>query len=350
MRFTYNRFLILWLLPFLLGGCAKDYAEYIGKKARHDYRVEKDVLWASPDGIELTMDIYTPNTGKESYPVIIMFHGGGWILNTNEIMDEPSAYLASQAEYVICNVNYRLLPQSNNTVKINKIVEDAFGAVLWVKHHIAEYQGDPKRIIVTGDSAGGHLASMILTAGNNLSSQNFQQGVLSFTPSWLPDGKTAEQIKTENGLEVQAGIINYGVVSVYNKVKNEGFEEQNPLWNLANAPARGLFGDSINVNDNPEYYRAVSPISVVPSSSEKPLPPLFLTVGSEDELIAPKMVKSYQDTLIAAGHSHAELWIYQGRPHAFLDSGSNFLSGTNFRKDAVPALNRMIHFLNNIFY
>ncbi|MGD1894946.1 MAG: alpha/beta hydrolase [Cyclobacteriaceae bacterium] len=350
MRFTYNRFLILPLLPFLLSGCAKDYAEYIEKKARHDYRVEKDIHWASPDGIELTMDIYTPNAGKKSYPVIIMFHGGAWMLNTNEIMDEPSAYLASQAEYVICNVNYRLLPQSNNTVKINEIIEDAFGAVLWVKHHIEEYQGDPEQIIVTGDSAGGHLASMILLGGDNLSSKNFQQGVLAFTPSWLPDGKTAEQIKAENGLEVQAGIINYGAVSVYNKVKNEAFEEQNLFWKQANTQARGFFGDSIDIGDHPEYYRAVSPVSIVPSSNEKPLPPLFLTVGSEDRLVTPEMVRSYQDTLIATGHSDAELWVHQGRPHAFLDSGSNFFLGTNFRKDAVPALNRMIHFLNNIFY
>ncbi|MEO0331050.1 MAG: alpha/beta hydrolase [Bacteroidota bacterium] len=345
-----NRLLILLLLPFLLGGCAKDYAEYIEEKAKHGYHIEEDILWASPNGIELTMDIYTPNAGRESYPVIIMFHGGAWMLNTNEVMDEPSAYLASQAEYVICNVNYRLLPQNNNTVKINEIVEDAFGAVLWVKHNIEEYQGDPKRVIVTGDSAGGHLASMILMGGGNLSSQNFQQGVLAFTPSWLPDGKTAKQIKAKNGLEVQAGVINYGAVSVYNKVKNEGFEEQNLFWNQANAEARGFFGDSINIDDHPEYYRAVSPISVVPNNSEKPLPPLLLTVGSEDNLVTPEMVANYQDTLIAAGHGDAELWIYQGRPHAFLDSGSNFFLGTNFRKDAVPALNRMIHFLNNIFY
>jgi acetyl esterase len=116
-----------------------------------------DILWASPKGFNLTMDIYTPTTGKASYPVIIMFHGGGWLINNKNIMTQSAAYLATNGEYVVCNVNYRLLGDLNNTVKMNEIVEDAFGAVLWVKDNISTYKGDATKIIVTGDSAGGQL-------------------------------------------------------------------------------------------------------------------------------------------------------------------------------------------------
>ena len=100
------------------------------------YTLVEDVLWASPAGFDLTMDIYTPKSGKDSYPVVVMFHGGGWMINDKSIMDQASAYLATHGEYVICNVDYRLLVDNDNSVTMNQIVDDVFGAVLWVKDHI----------------------------------------------------------------------------------------------------------------------------------------------------------------------------------------------------------------------
>ena len=55
------------------------------------YALAEDVLWASPDGFDLTMDIYTPKSGRDAYPVIVMFHGGGWLINDKSIMDQSSA-------------------------------------------------------------------------------------------------------------------------------------------------------------------------------------------------------------------------------------------------------------------
>ena len=158
------------------------------------YDLARDVEWAAPEGFELTMDIYTPKTGRNSYPVIVMFHGGGWLINSKSIMNEAAAYLATHGEYVVCNVNYRLLVDLGNTVRMNEIVEDAFGAVLWVKAHIDQYKGDPARVIVTGDSAGGHLASIITLQGRQLSSKRFMGAPHGFQPSWLPAGKTAEEV------------------------------------------------------------------------------------------------------------------------------------------------------------
>lgn len=140
-----------------------------------------NILFASPEGFDLTMDIYVPQTGKDSYPVLVIWHGGGWLINNETIMDEMAEYVASVGEYVVCNVNYRLLVDQDNTVTMNEIVEDVFGSLLWVKEHIEEYGGDPSRIGITGDSAGGHLASMVLTHGRMLESDGFEGESLDLT-------------------------------------------------------------------------------------------------------------------------------------------------------------------------
>ncbi|GAA4401442.1 hypothetical protein GCM10023187_15620 [Nibrella viscosa] len=309
-----------------------------------------DIVWASPKGMNLTMDIYTPNTGKASYPVIVMFHGGGWLINTKSIMDEPAAYLATNGEYVVCNVNYRLLPDQNNTVKMNEIVEDAFGAVLWVKDNIRNYKGNPGQIIVTGDSAGGHLATMVVTQGHNLESDGFAGPTLGYNPTYLPKGKTTEQVAKENGLAVQAAIISYGAFDLYGSALG-GFEKPgNMFWGLAKAQPRGLFGDGINPTDNPAPYKQVSPLYNIPKAGERKLPPMLFTVGSNDNLTTPASIETYIAKLKEAGHTNIAYWVYEGRPHAFLDSGSNPFLGTSFQKDAPAALDKMIAFLDTIFY
>ena len=314
-----------------------------------NYTLKNDVLWASPDGFDLTMDIYTPTSGKPSYPVIVMFHGGGWLINDKSIMDQASAYIVSNAEYVVCNVNYRLLSDADNTVRLNQIVNDAFGAVLWVKDNISDYAGDASNVIVTGDSAGAHLSAMVLNSGTNLSSVPFSEHSLNFTPTYLPAGRTAEHIAAEQGLTVQAAILNYGVFDVH-KSALAGFESiKNPFWLMGGSIARGVFGDAHNVQDHPQMYRAVSPVYNIPEASTHSLPPTLLTSGSEDPVVTPESVRLYKQRLEAAGHT-AKYWDYEGKTHAFLDSGSNRLLGSSFEHDAPPALAIMIKFLDGIFY
>jgi acetyl esterase/lipase len=309
-----------------------------------------DVLWASPKGFDLTMDIYTPNSGKKSYPVIVIFHGGGWLINNKSIMNEAAAYLASKGEYVVCNVNYRLLPDQNNTVKINEIVEDVFGAILWIKENIAKYKGNPAKIAVTGDSAGGHLATMVVLQGHNLTSKGFAGAKLGFNPSYLPKGKTAEKIAKKNGLAVQAAMISYGAFDLYASALGSFEKESNVFWNMAKARPRGIFGEGVNVNTHPHYYKQVSPIYLIPKASERKLPPMLFTVGSKDQLTTPASIENFIGKMKEAGHTSIEYWVHEGRPHAFLDSGSNEFLGISFAKDAPPALDKMLAFLNKIFY
>ncbi len=312
------------------------------------YSLSKDVQWASPEGFDLTMDIYTPKTGRASYPVLIIFHGGGWLINDKSIMDQTARYLATNSEFVICNVNYRLLVDNANSVKLNQIVNDVFGSVLWVKEHIGDYKGDKSQISVTGDSAGGHLAAMIVNSGNRLSSASYTES-LTFFPTYLPVGITPEEVALNDGLAVQAAILSYASLDVY-QFGVESFESwKNPFWLFGGSLPRGIFGDGYNAKSNPDLYKAISPLYSIPDASTRNLPPQLVITGSEDKLIKPSLSREYHAKLKQAGQP-TKFWLHKGRGHGYLDSGSSLVLGTKFERDAPEALDVMIDFLNRIFY
>jgi len=303
-----------------------------------------NIQWAAPNQHPLTMDIYVPDSGKKSYPVVVIYHGGGWLVNNNSIMSAMAEYLAANGELVVANVNYRLLVDDNNSVTMNQIVEDVFGGLLWVKDHIAQFHGDPDKIAVTGDSAGGHLSAMILLGGRQLRSGGFSAEGLGFNPSYKPAGETAEQLAARDALRVQAAIISYGAFDLYGAAKG-GFETpSNMFWQFARAKPRGLFGRGINVRKNPEYYRAVSPIYNIPTHQQYPLPAQLVLVGSNDKLTTPASVRQYVK-LLQDRQQPVEFKEYPGRNHGFLDTGCNQFVGNCFVKDAPAVLDDMIAFL-----
>ncbi|MEZ7819267.1 MAG: acetyl esterase [Candidatus Azotimanducaceae bacterium] len=339
---------IATLLCTLSLGCAAP-TEKTSHNDPSKYTLEPDVLWASPDGFDLTMDIYTPTSGKESYPVLMIFHGGGWLINDKSIMDQAAKYFATNSEYVICNVDYRLLGDQDNSVTIDQIVEDTFGAVLWTQHNIHRYQGDTARVALTGDSAGAHLAAMVVNRGQHLSSQGYTANTQSFTPSYLPLGETAESIAQNGGIEVQAALLSYGAFDLYQRGLSNFETWKNPFWLFGGALPRSLFAGEITASAHPELYKGVSPAHTIPMSTARALPPQLMTVGSADTLTTPALVKDYLTKLQSAGHP-AEYWEYADKRHAYLDSGHNPLLGVSFADNAPHALDVMIAFLDGIFY
>lgn len=187
--------------------------------ALNEVKLHQDIEWVKVKGFSLTTDIYSPQKAVKPLPVLVIFHGGGWLVNNKSIMKDMALYMASHADLVVVNMNYRLLGDNNNSTTINEIVEDALGAVLWVKDHIQNYGGDPAKIAVTGDSAGGHLASMVMLAGRALDSKGFTPQSQKFTPSYLPKGKTAEQIAAADGARVQAVILSYTAFDLLQSAK-----------------------------------------------------------------------------------------------------------------------------------
>lgn len=123
------------------------------------YKMETDVPYYDKNKNEsdiyikdrCKLDLYFP-TNKKGFATIVWFHGGGLTGGNKEI---PPAL--KEKGLCVVGVNYRLSPK----VKAPAYIEDAAAAVAWVFNHIADYGGDPSKIIVSGHSAGGYLTCMI---------------------------------------------------------------------------------------------------------------------------------------------------------------------------------------------
>jgi acetyl esterase len=109
--------------------------------------------------------------GSAKAPTVVFFHGGGWVAGDLETHDRQARYLAIETGAVVVSVDYRRPPE----VRFPGAFEDAFAALRDVVARIAEFGGDPSRIGVAGDSAGGNLAATTAIAardaGINLAAQ-----------------------------------------------------------------------------------------------------------------------------------------------------------------------------------
>ena len=108
-----------------------------------------------PDG-EIPIRIYTPE-GEGAHPVLMFFHGGGFVLGDLDTYDSVCRRLCARSGHVVVSVGYRLAPEH----RFPAAVEDCLAATRWTAENAASIDGDPARISVAGDSAGGNLAAVI---------------------------------------------------------------------------------------------------------------------------------------------------------------------------------------------
>jgi acetyl esterase len=101
--------------------------------------------------------VYTPKAGTAPYPVIVYYHGGGWVIANLDTYDASVRSLSEQTGAVVVSVAYRQAPE----FKFPTAHNDSFAAYQWTLAHAAELKGDPKRIAVAGESAGGNLACAV---------------------------------------------------------------------------------------------------------------------------------------------------------------------------------------------
>ncbi len=107
-------------------------------------------------GDKIPVRVYTPE-GKGPLPVLVFLHGGGWVIGDIESYDIVCRGLANGAGCIVVSVDYRLAPEH----KFPAGPEDCYAAVKWVAENATSIDGDPARIAVGGDSAGGNLSAVV---------------------------------------------------------------------------------------------------------------------------------------------------------------------------------------------
>lgn len=107
-------------------------------------------------GGDLAVRIYHPNSAAGALPVLVYFHGGGFVIGDLDSHDNLCRAFCEALPAIVVSVDYRLAPEN----RFPAAVEDAFSAVCWAAEHAASLGGDPARLVVGGDSAGGNLAAV----------------------------------------------------------------------------------------------------------------------------------------------------------------------------------------------
>jgi pectinesterase len=125
-------------------------------------RVKHDIEYSQAGGESLKLDAFTP-AGKGPFPAVIFVHGGGWSSGDKTGGNDPLFAPLARRGIAWFTINYRLAPKHHYPAP----VEDVHTAILWVKAHAKEFNIDPNRLALVGESAGGHLVAQAAALAND---------------------------------------------------------------------------------------------------------------------------------------------------------------------------------------
>jgi acetyl esterase/lipase len=303
------RFLTIALMLLALPACrVTDWQLWHpGEPAQGACEVERTLDVAYYDGpqadlIRHRLDIFAPK-GKTDCPVVVLVHGGAWLVGDNRccgLYSSVGEYLASQGIVAVLP-NYRLSP----AVKHPEHIKDVARAFAWTKNHIAEHGGKADKIFLVGHSAGGHLVALLATDEKYLKAHGCGnadiQGVVCLSGVYrIPAGKAEVQLGGTTPLALR-------------------LDEMTPLRSAgakadAQADKSGLpfslniFGPAFG--NDPLARASASPVTHV----RKNLPPFLFLNADKDLPLLPGMAQEMHETLLKHGCDSRLLKI-DGRNH-----------------------------------
>ena len=209
----------------------------------------RGVEYSRVAGRVLKLDIYRSRTPAEGRPVFLYIHGGAWMIGDKTEQGLPLLHHLARNGWLCVSANYRLSPGAT----FPDHLVDAKAALMWIKAHAPEYEGDSSFVAVAGGSAGGHLASMVaLTAGDK---------------RYQPSDEAADT-------SVQAAVSIYGITDLTNRL---GAQSERFVSLILEPVVMKAFLD-----EEPEKYRDGSPIDLVSADA-----PPFLVIQGERDTLAP---------------------------------------------------------------
>lgn len=231
--------------------------------------VRPDVVFATGGGRELRCDIYEPPAGSANGVGVLLVHGGGWSQGDRTQL-KGYGILLGRRGYVCVASEYRLTGEALWPAQI----EDVKAAIRWMRTNADELGFDPDRLVISGNSAGGHL--VLVAAGT-------------------PNAPVFEGSGGNPGVSTEVS----AVIAFYPPT---GLE----LRDWGGLPS--LFGKGANE----EVLRQASPLTYAGPS----FPPTLLFHGNADEVVPAREAEAMYDALHDAGVP-VELHMYANQPHAF---------------------------------
>lgn len=233
-----------------------------------------------PHGRRNTLDVYRSRERREHCPTLFQIHGGAWTIGQKDQQALPLMYHLAARGWVCVAANYRLSPRAT----FPDHLVDVKRALAWIRRHGAEYGADPDFVIVTGGSAGGHLAALVALTAND--------------PDYQPDFADVDTT-------VQGCVPFYGVYDFLDCHGERGSNSMAPLLER-------LVMKCSPITERAAWEKA-SPITRVHADA----PPFFVIHGTHDSLAYVEDTRHFVQALRAVSRQpvlYAEL---PGAQHAF---------------------------------
>ena len=180
---------------------------------------------------ELPVRIYRPRSGAAPFPVVVYYHGGGWVIANKDVYDGGARALSKMANAVVISVDYRQGPEHI----FPAAHDDAYATYEWTLKNAASINGDPKRIAVAGESAGGGLAVAAAIMARDKKAQ-MPLAIVAVYPIAGTDTMTASYVENANAKPLNRPMMSW----FFDKYLNGPRDRADTRVNLVAADLRGL--------------------------------------------------------------------------------------------------------------